>query len=191
MEPKPLRTRGIALEEAYIRQIEAERIRHDLEQKELRALRNHLGAELEIRDGALLDLLIEQGIAPDTAAAFEALPLVEVAWADGEVDHEERWRVLATATALGLELGRPDHAQLELWLKRRPPQELFDAWYRFAEGRHAIPDARSRARRVIEGIHEVATAAGGLLGFGAVCGAEREAIARIRQALGDSPADPS
>jgi hypothetical protein len=190
MESNPLRARGNAFEEAYIRQIEAERLQKSLVESGRKALRTDLGVELEIRDVGLLDRLVELGITPDTAAAFEALPLVEVAWADGDVDPEERWRVLGIATAFGLELGRPAHAQLELWLIRRPPGDLFDAWYRFAERRFSTAEAAERARRVLEGVHEVAVASGGLFGFGAVSGAEREATARIHQALAGALADP-
>ena len=190
MEANPLRTRGNALEDAYIRRIETERLRSSRAQLGRKALRANLGEELEITEVALLDHLIDLDITPETAAAFEALPLVEVAWAEGDVDAEERWRVLGIATAFGLELGSSAHAQLELWLKRRPAQDLYDAWYRFAEGRFSTPDAADRARRVFEGSREVAIAAGGLFGFGAVSGAEREALAHIRQALDGALADP-
>ena len=155
-------------------------------------LRTELAAELEMRsEDPILDELIDLGITPDTAPAFEALPLVEVAWADGEVHTEERWRVLRVATAFGLELGRPAHAQLELWLSRPPPRELLDAWYRFAQAGLARSTPPSSVRRVVEGSHEVAMAAGGLLGFGSVSGPERTAIARIHEALGLDPAGPN
>lgn len=146
--------------------------------------RADLAAELGLEGRALLDELIELGITPDTAPAFEALPLVEVAWSDGRVDCDERWRVLAAATAFGLELGRPAHAQLELWLARRPEQELIDAWYLFAAFGLTRREAGARARRVLEEAHAVAAATGGLLGYGAVSETERATVSRIREALG-------
>jgi len=154
--------------------------------------RAELARELDCPEGAWLDALLALGITPDTAPAFEALPLVEVAWSDGSVDAEERWRVLAAATAFGLELGRPAHAQLELWLEDRPAQALFDAWYAFAArvlvGRRAAP----RVQRLLDAAHEVAVAAGGFLGMGAVSKSERAAVERIREALwggGDAHGD--
>ena len=192
MEPDPLRTRGIALEEAHGRLVEAGQLQRRRARGSRQALRAQLGAELEIDvDTFLIDELIELGITPDTAPAFEALPLVEVAWADGDIDTEERWRVLAVATAFGLELGRPAHAQLELWLTRRPGEELFEAWHRFAGQALAAPAAAARARRLLEGAEEVARAAGGLLGRGAICDSERAVIACIRMALGRGPTAPS
>jgi tellurite resistance protein len=146
--------------------------------------RAELARELECGEGAWLDPLLELGIAPDTAPAFEALPLVEVAWSDGSVDTEERWRVLAAATAFGLELGRPAHAQLELWLEERPAQALFDAWYGFAAQALVGRRTARRARRVIEAAHEVAVAAGGIFGLGAVSRPERTVVERIRETLG-------
>ena len=187
MESNPLRERGLASEEAYVRQIETERLRRLRVTSARERLRAELGAELGIEDDALLARLIELGITPDTAPAFEALPLVEVAWADGEVDAEERWRVLTGATAFGLELGRPAHAQLELWLTRRPNQELFEAWYAFAAEVLALPESAQRARRVLEGARDVAMATGGLLGGGRVSRAERAVIGRINQALANAP----
>ncbi|MDJ0788646.1 MAG: hypothetical protein QNK05_17700 [Myxococcota bacterium] len=145
-------------------------------------LRRELAHELGLRDDALLERLIDFGICADTASAFEALPLLEVAWADGWVDPDERWRVLAVATSFGLELGRPAHAQIELWLAKRPPKALFDAWYALAAARSARRQ-RGEDDRLVSGIHEIALAAGGVLGFGSVSRAERETIERIRAAL--------
>lgn len=174
------------LERGYRRRIEADRRRYlDREGRGAR-LRGWLAAELELgpEHADLLDRLIGLGITPETAPAFESLPLVEIAWADGGVDAEERWRVLATATAFGLELGRPAHAQLELWLARRPPEELFRTWYEFAERRLRRPDVAERARRLLDGLNEVAESAGGLLGLWPVSRAERAVMGRVRRALG-------
>ncbi len=147
-------------------------------------LRADLADALGLDGGVLLDRLLELGVTPDTALAFQALPLVEVAWADGRVDADERWRVLCAAAASGLELGRPAHAQLELWLARRPAQELFDAWHAFARSGPKRRQESARIRRVLGEARAVAAAAGGVLGYGAVSAPERAAVARIRDALG-------
>jgi tellurite resistance protein len=117
------------------------------------------------------------GITAETAPAFEALPLVEVAWADGGVGEEERWRLLEAATRLGVEFGRPAHALLESWLVRRPDPELFEAWHEWARVDPA------QARLLLEAAERVAGAGGGLLGFGTVSGAERRAIDGIHLSL--------
>jgi len=183
MKPNPLGSRGYALEQAFFNKLQEEQLARIRAASRRDEERRELGAELEIEDESLLDSLLDLGVTAGTAAAFEALPLVEVAWADGDVDSQERWRVLTLVTAFGLELGRCAHAQLELWLTRRPEQELFDAWYRFATGGLAGLAAASRARRVLEGAVEVAKAAGGVLGFWTVSSSERSAIDRIARAL--------
>jgi tellurite resistance protein len=185
MKTNPLSERGYALEEVYCSKLQTQQLARIREESRREELLRTLGAELAIDDSRFLDSLIELGITADTAAAFEALPLVEVAWADGEIDSQERWRVLALATAFGLELGRPAHAQLELWLRQKPEEELFEAWYEFAAIGLAGPGPAARVRRVPEGALEVANASGGLLGFWTISGSERAAIDRIRGALGE------
>jgi tellurite resistance protein len=186
MKPNPLSGRGYALEEAYFSKLQTRQLERIREEGHREQLRRELGAELAIDDSRLLDSLIERGITIDTAAAFEALPLVEVAWADGEIDSQERRRVLALATALGLELGRAALAQLELWLRQKPEEELFEAWYEFAAVGLVGPGPAARVQRALEGALEVANASGGVLGLWTVSGSERAAIDRIRGALGET-----
>lgn len=183
IESKSSRVGTSAVEERYACQIETAARGWYRDRERLRA---ELAVELGLEEDALLDELVELDIAPDTAPAFEALPLVEVAWADGCVDADERWRVLAAATAFGLELGRPAHAQLELWLVQRPRKELLEAWYRFAARALSSGREASRARRVLDEAQKVAAATGGFLGYGAVSGTERAAISQIREALGEN-----
>jgi hypothetical protein len=183
MHANPLRPRGAALEDDWFRQNEEHARRHLRQSRQERTRHVSLARELGVDDAGLLARLAALGVTAETAPAFEALPLVEVAWADGDVDREERWRVLTLATAFGLELGRPAHAQLELWLRERPAGELFDAWRAFAARLGRRHDARARVRRVVEGAEEVAAAAGGLFGLRAVSGAERSTIEEIRAAL--------
>jgi tellurite resistance protein len=186
MKPNPLSERGYALEEAYFSKLQTEQLARMREESHREKLRRKLAAELGIEEDRFLDALLELGITPDIAAAFESLPLVEVAWADGEIDSQERRRVLALATTFGLDLGRPAHAQLELWLRHKPEKELFEAWYEFAAIVSASPGSAAGVRRVLEGALEVASASGGVLGFWTVCSSERAAIDRIRGTLGDT-----
>lgn len=186
MNANPLAGRGYILEQDFFNRLQAQQLARIREESRREKISRELGDELAIDDAPLLDSLIELGIRSDIAAAFEALPLVEVAWADGDVDYEERWRVLELATAVGLELGRPAHAQLELWLRERPEEDLFDAWYEFAASALATPASAARSRRILEGALEVASVAGGMLGFWKVSNSERAVIDRIRRALSGS-----
>jgi hypothetical protein len=135
-----------------------------------------LAEALDCDAPASVEPLLALGVTAETAAAFAALPLVEVAWADGAVGEEERWRLLEAAARLGMELGSPSHAQLECWLAERPPAALFDAWHELARTAPGWGGLLRAAERV-------ADAAGGWLGWGRVSRAERRVLARIRAVL--------
>jgi hypothetical protein len=111
---------------------------------------------------------------------------VEVAWSDGRVHDEERWFVIETALALGLELGRIGHARLEAWLERAPEPGLFALWHDFAADEYAAKSWRYRGlrARLRDGARAVAMASGGLLGFGRISRAERAVLRRIENSLG-------
>ena len=86
-----------------------------------------------IRDEALLDRLIALDISAETLAALELVPLVFVAWADGQVQAAERDVIIALAKAGGVE---PDDGRfpiLEHWLKKRPGREMLDAWKQYVQ----------------------------------------------------------
>jgi hypothetical protein len=152
--------------------------REERERAERRAAElSRLAEALGLGEASRAEALFALGITAETAPAFEALPLVEVAWADGGVGEEERWRLLEAATRFGLELGRPAHALLEGWLVRRPDPELFEAWHEWAR------TAPAQARLLLEAAERVAGAGGGLLGFGTVSRAERRAIDAIHHSL--------
>jgi hypothetical protein len=187
MNANPIAARGYILEEDYFNRLQARQLARIREEKRREELCRELGGELGIEDDSFLDSLIELGITSETSAAFEVLPLIEVAWSDGDVDAEERRQVLLLATALGLELGSPAHAQLELWLKRAPEERLVEAWYEFSARRLATPASAIRFQRILEGALEVARVAGGVLGFRTVSSSERAVFDRIRAALGELP----
>jgi hypothetical protein len=183
MDAKRIAKRGG--EDEYFQRLERER-REERERAERGAAEwRHLADTLGLRDESRVSTLFELGITAETAPAFEALPLVEVAWADGSVGEEERWRLLEAATRLGVEFGRPAHALLESWLTRRPDPELFAAWHEWARS------APGRAGLLLEAAERVAGAAGGVLGFGKVSRAERRAIDGIHESLAGAGEHPA
>jgi hypothetical protein len=174
MDAKRIAKRG---EDEFIQRRERER-REARERAERRAAElRRLAEALGLADESRAEGPFALGITAETAPAFEALPLVEVAWADGGVGEEERWRLLEAATRLGVEFGRPAHALLESWLVRRPEPELFAAWHEWARV------APGPARLLLEAAERVAAATGGVLGFGTISRAERRAIDGIHHSL--------
>ena len=160
-----------------------QRLRDDLEhaksQEELAELTG-------IENPELLDELLEAGIEGSKVMAFMLLPLAIVAWADGQVDEEERQAVLNTASALGYGEESTSQALLRHWLTECPSDELFDVWQRHASTLvdHVRPDSWHKlASLILERSERVAHATGGVLGLGSESASERDVVAKVRNAL--------
>ncbi len=140
-------------------------------------------------DAELLNGLRTLGLSEPSWRAVTLLPLVEVAWADGEVQPAERARILASAHADTLLVG-PAGDQVRTWLERPPPpehlalgRELLVALVHRHRGPGADlgPDFLDDIERRCDA---VASAAGGLLGIAfTIHPEERRAIAQIGRAL--------
>jgi hypothetical protein len=68
--------------------------------------------------------LQECGFDPCTVSLLELLPVVELAWADGEISARDR-RILEGAAARRSAIRGRACTQLSLWLSRRPPDAMF------------------------------------------------------------------
>jgi hypothetical protein len=74
-------------------------------------------------DNTLADLQ-EGGFDPCTVSLLELLPIVELAWADGEISVRDR-RLLTGAAARRPGIRGRASTQLSQWLARRPPDVMF------------------------------------------------------------------
>jgi hypothetical protein len=141
----------------------------------------------------LVGALAALGMDASSHRALLVLPLVEVAWADGEVQASERELLLRLAEER-LAIGPEGGLLLEDWLRYAPTEGYF------ARGRDTL---RTLARASTEGFEprvlddvgalavEVAEAAGGFLGFGRVSREETAAIDRLRAHLRDAAQAPA
>jgi hypothetical protein len=137
-------------------------------------------------DDAVLDQLVALGLRANTIAALSLVPLIQVAWADGAIQDNERTAILQGAHGKGLEEGSDGYELLQSWLKRRPGDELFTAWETYIKALAAqLNDEQNRLlRNQIVGFAKlVATAAGGILGFGKVSASEEKILHRIEAAF--------
>jgi len=137
-------------------------------------------------EGTLLERLGHLGVDEMNYKALPLLPLVAVAWADGEIQPEERTIILDLAkdpwglTPEGMML-------LNNWLHYRPSEAYVH------RGQQVLVALAGRARgmrldaealgAVIPLAQDVARAAGGLFGFGAISRAEAAALKQIAAAL--------
>jgi len=179
---KLLGDRRKALEEEFFRR-ENERLAAEMK---LRRLAEEAKTQMRgisgISDEAVLDKLVELGIGGETLAAMTLVPLVEVAWADGQMDDKERDAILKGAEAQGVERGTPPFALLEDWLVNRPPPRLLAAWREYVGALcdEMLPEDRKKLKHdVLSRARTVAEAAGGFLGMGNKVSAEEGQVYAI------------
>jgi hypothetical protein len=176
-----------ALEEAFFRKVEKQRLeqlRATLREKSERA---DLARATGVDDAEVLDALVGLGVSAETLTALALAPLLRVAWADGTLQPGERDAILQSARARGVAEDGPAHALLSSWLDHPPDAALDDAWaaYTQALGRKMTPAQRTALREQVVGFaRDVAHAAGGFLGIHTIAAAEEAALTAIAAAFG-------
>jgi hypothetical protein len=117
------------------------------------------------------------------------VPLVEVAWADGELAEKERRAVLSAAEANGVAEGSAGYELLESWLATRPGPELLRAWGEYMVALCAELDEGARRaleRQILGRARAVAESAGGILGVvNKVSSREKALLAEIEKPFRD------
>jgi hypothetical protein len=174
-----LSNNGRLLEEEFFAKKDAILIEKLRELERMEQTQKALSKVSGITNEAVLKRLMELDIHADLLATLTLVPLVETAWADGEVQHVERKAILAGATRNGMGPGSVDYVLLEQWLKQKPPAKMLDAWILYIRGLcEVMSDAEvqeikslflTRARRVAE-------AAGGFLGLTSKISRSEEAM---------------
>jgi hypothetical protein len=175
--------RGRGLEEEYFRKREQELIEKLRGRAAAEAELHRLGEQAGVADEEILQDL---GYTPETVMLLHLVPLVQMAWADGGVSDRERALIVEAARARGVEAGSPADEQLAEWLTSRPSEQLFERTLRairaFLQARPAVEREASR-RELLSYSTAIASASGGVLGFGAVSAEERGLLARLGSEL--------
>jgi hypothetical protein len=130
MESKGLEERRQSLEEEFFRK-QNERLRDALKAQQDRESAKKALHAAGVRDNVLAEQLVEMGVAPQSVAALELVPLVLVAWADGEVQEKERKAILRAAHDAGVPEGGPGSQLLQQWLSTPPPATLEGTWTQY------------------------------------------------------------
>lgn len=168
---------------------------HKENQKDLAALRDKLAAQStkeDLRkasgmdDEEVLDKLVEMGISANTVTALSLVPLIKVAWADGEIQDSERDAILQGAQGKGIEKGSSSFELLDAWLSKQPDDQLFNAWSGYIKTlRRELTEEQGKILKdqVVRFATLVAESAGGFLGFNKVSSDEKKALAWIEQAF--------
>lgn len=141
---------------------------------------------LNIDNEEVLEALIELSVEPETLVAFTLVPLVEVAWADGEIQPKERDAILKAAIERGVSEGSPTHSLLKNWLQTPPNPKLLETWKGYIEELMASLGDRTRAHMksgVMGRARAIAEAAGGFLGVASISAAEKKKLEELEWAF--------
>ncbi|MBY0111737.1 MAG: TerB family tellurite resistance protein [Phycisphaerales bacterium] len=182
--------RGRSFEERYFHAKDAELV------DKLRAVfqrtldRDELKRITGLHDEALIERLLDLSVRGEMLTAFKLLPLVEIAWADGSLDHTEAAAVEHAATRFGVTPG-PAMDRLREWLKHGPTPELRALWQRYATdlrdslSRKQLDEFREDLLATARGI---ADRSGGVLNvFFNTSSAEKRILESVRTALSHAP----
>jgi len=86
-----------------------------------------------VTDEHLLDRMVEIQLKGEMMAAFQLYPLVEIAWADGDLSESEARSVLAAGEEHGVRPGTKAHEMLERRLHVGPDPEVRKIWFLYAD----------------------------------------------------------
>lgn len=178
--PNPLDDRRKGQEESYFNK-----------QNQEATARLKAKTELEkvgIKDTELVEKLRLAGYDSDSARALFFIPLVEVAWADGNLQYEERKLIHELAEERGLKEGSKARELLEGWLSKKPEDKAYQVG--FAELGPIFHDVSKMtgqsAEELLANSKKVAEAAGGLFGFHSTTLLEESALKKIAEKLKSS-----
>lgn len=180
MDQEILGDRRKALEESFFSK-ENEKLRKAIKEKEASERKERALSEVSgIDDEAVLQRLMALNIGADTLTALTLVPLVQVAWADGDVDEKERAAILKAAEEAGVRKGSPSADLLEEWLKLKPDREILKMWKDYVEALSAalpVEEGKKLRSALLSLSRSVAEASGGVLGFGSrISQAERAVL---------------
>jgi hypothetical protein len=188
-----LEERGRALENQFYEKENQEKLAAMKEKlaamdqnKSAKQFKDELRKASGMSDDAVLDQLVALDLRSNTIAALSLVPLIQVAWADGTIQDNERVAILQGAHGKGLEEGTDGYALLQTWLQKKPSDDLFTAWEAYIKALAAqLNDEQNRLlkNQIVGFAKMVAAAAGGILGFGKVSSTEEAVLHRIEAAF--------
>ncbi|CAN5333248.1 hypothetical protein BH11MYX1_BH11MYX1_30360 [soil metagenome] len=186
MSEVTLEERGRALENQFYEKENKDKLAAMKAKLDTQSSKEDLRKVSGMTDDAVLEKLVHLGMRANTIAALSLVPLIEVAWADGEIQDNERTAILQGAHGKGLESGTPGYDLLQTWLARRPSGDLLEAWEAYIKSLTAqLNDEQNRLlkNQIVGFAKMVAGAAGGFLGIGRVSGSEEKVLERIEAAF--------
>jgi hypothetical protein len=185
-DPRILSDRRQALEDAFFAREEAKHLAELRAKLAAQKSRDELKAVSGIEDDKVLDKLLELDLSAQDVALISMIPLIQVAWSDGSLEPAERDAVLKAASDQGVKAGSHSHQLLEHWLEKRPTDRLYQTWHDYVEavaGQLGDVELEILRESLVGLAHDVASAAGGILGLGKISDAEQKILSDIEQTL--------
>lgn len=175
-----------ALEDEYFHRQERE-LMEKLRQRGLEdATRRGMSERTGVADEEILRDLQALGYTPETVMLLHLVPLLQMAWAEGSVSDSERDLILEAARARGVDKDSAADRQLAAWLTDRPSEELFERTLRAIAAilqLRPLEERDASEKDLVTRLTAIASASGGILGFGKVSPQEQEMLGRITQAM--------
>ena len=180
--------RGRSLEDEYFRRRDRQLLEQARDREAVADHRRQLAAALGIDDDTIVTALSALGFDAATGPLVDIVPAIQVAWADGHLSAGEREEIERLLTPREMQSsGRVGSLLVAGWLAEDPGGEFYRVTMAALRLRLARLDGDTRTRlasRIVDECTAVAKASGGLLGFGALSGAESERIRALLVALG-------
>ncbi len=184
-------TRGKVLEEAFFYRVDRELSellgKHLQREEKYRLFANATG----IRDRKHLNLLVDSGFELSTLH-FVWVPLILVAWADGNAENLEKKAIADILASKGISRETIARVITHEWFCKKPTEELWEIWAEFSAATSASLDS-STYNVLIDEIASlcrlVAEVSGGLMGLGKISAAETQAIDRVIRTLQHADGD--
>ncbi|MAO83024.1 MAG: hypothetical protein VX405_05975 [Myxococcota bacterium] len=143
-----------------------------------------IGDATGITDEDLMAHLVALGIDVETVRILHLVPLVQMAWADGAIQSEERALIELAAQARGVDERPKAKALLQAMLEEPPSAEVCNAALDFCRlVLNAEGEDGSGVESLQQAVLRVAEAHGGFFGIGAVTDGERRALEQIGERL--------
>lgn len=178
-----LENRRKSLEEKFFADLDDELINEinqsQNSQKSLETLKEETG----IKNVILLQKLSDSGLGSSTLASLKFIPLLHVAWCDGNLDESEKIAIVNAADELGIKPGNINYKLLKGWLAAGHRPDRWDTWVSYIGALKSNPETAGQVKdlgaEIIAFAKDVAQASGGLFGFGSVSGEEKSALKEI------------
>ena len=166
-------------EEEYFLRAESELLEKVRARAAKEAERRALGEYHGVQDEEILKAFEEAGYDRETVQILHLVPILQVAWVDGEISKAERDEILKIAAARNVVEGTPAHAKRLSWLDAPPAPEFFERTMEIISRLlELFPEEKRLSLQgdVMTASLAVASASGGFLGFGSKVSVDEKAL---------------